>query len=185
MIFGFSASGRAERKVAARIYDAALAAARRPVLYLDYGVPDTLQGRFEMVALHLFAVLHRLMHDPGDDPDLARLISEHFVEDMDGAFREMGVSDLSVPRRMRTLYSVFAGRVSAYEKAMAEGGGDLASAIARNVFAEAEDKGYAAALADYLERAVRAIQCVEMKALRGGEFAFPDLPGETGEEWRT
>ncbi len=53
-----------------------LAAARRPSFYLRCGVPDTLQGRFEMVALHLFPVLHRLMHDPGDDPELARLIAE-------------------------------------------------------------------------------------------------------------
>ena len=71
----------------------AATAARRPALYLDYGVPDTLQGRFEMVALALFPVLNRLMHEPGDDPELARLVSESFVDDMDAAFREMGVSD--------------------------------------------------------------------------------------------
>ena len=50
-----------------------LNAARRPAFYLDYGVPDTFQGRFEMLALTLFPVLNRLMHEPGDDPDLARL----------------------------------------------------------------------------------------------------------------
>ena len=68
------------------------AAARRPALYLAYGVPDTLQGRFEMVALALFPVLNRLMHEPGDDPDLARLVSESFVEDMDAVVPRDGAS---------------------------------------------------------------------------------------------
>ena len=86
-MFRFSAGRRAERDAAAAIYAAALAAARRPSLYRDYGVSDTLEGRFEMAALHLFPVFHRLMHDPGDDPELARRVSEHLVDDMDGALR--------------------------------------------------------------------------------------------------
>ena len=64
-MLSFSAKRRGERDVAARIYNACLAAARRPELYLSYGVPDTLQGRFEMVAFSLFPVLNRLMHEPG------------------------------------------------------------------------------------------------------------------------
>jgi cytochrome b pre-mRNA-processing protein 3 len=173
--FRFSSRRRAERDVAALIYAAALAAARRPALFLHHGVPDTLQGRFEMVALHLFAVLHRLMHDPGDDAELARLISERFVDDMDGAFREMGVGDLSVPKRMRTLYGAFAGRISAYRRAIDGEHGDLAAAIARNVFPDAPHDGDAAVLATYLKRAVLDIRAAEIAALRRGELPFPDL----------
>src|SRR5687767_3153932 len=73
------AERRHARKAAERIYAASVEAARHPALFRDYGVPDTLQGRFEALSLHLFAVLHRLMHDPGDDPALARLISESLV----------------------------------------------------------------------------------------------------------
>src|SRR5215204_1565328 len=86
----FSAQKRRDREAAEALYAACVAAARHPVLYTAYGVPDTLQGRFEMLALHLFAPIQRLMHEPGDDPELARLLAERFVADMDAAFREMG-----------------------------------------------------------------------------------------------
>jgi cytochrome b pre-mRNA-processing protein 3 len=180
-MFRFSSHRRAERDAAARIYAAAFAAARRPALYLQYGVPDTLQGRFEMVTLHLFAVLHRFMHDPGDEPELARLISERFVDDMDGAFREMGVGDLSVPKRMRALYGSFAGRVSAYEHAIADEDGRLADAIARNVFPGSADKRHATALASYLGEAVEQFRCADAAALRLGELPFPALSEAEGE----
>jgi cytochrome b pre-mRNA-processing protein 3 len=182
-------SRRAERDAAARIYAASLAAARRPALYLEYGVPDTLQGRFEMVALHLFAVLHRLMHDPGDDPELARLISERFVDDMDGAFREMGVGDLAVPKRMQALYSSFAGRITAYERAIGDPFGGLADAIQRNVFpdapfADASGERHARALAAYLVEAVKAVRTADGDALRRGELPVPDLSVGGGEGGR-
>lgn len=182
-MFRFSSNRRDERRAAERIYAAALAAARRPALYLDCGVPDTLQGRFEMVALHLFPVLHRLMHEPGDDPQLARLISERFVDDMDGAFREMGVGDLSVPKRMKTLYGSFAGRLSAYGRAVGDAeGSSLAEAIARNVFPDTPQNDHALALAAYLTEAVSVIRKADMAALRGGDVPFPAAPAkEAGE----
>jgi cytochrome b pre-mRNA-processing protein 3 len=179
-MFRLPFSRRFERDAAARIYAAALAAARRPALYLDYGVPDTLQGRFEMVALHLFAVLHRLMHEPGDGRDLARMVSERFVDDMDGAFREMGVGDLSVPKRMQKLYSSFAGRITAYERGIVDEGGALADAISRNIFPDGGEARHAAALADYLRAAVRAIRSAELADIRAGTLAYPPLPQEEG-----
>jgi cytochrome b pre-mRNA-processing protein 3 len=125
MILFKSTRGR-ERAVAEEVYAACVMASRRPALFLTFGVPDTLQGRFEMLALHLFPLLHRLMHDPGDDPELARLISESFVNDMDAAMREMGVGDVTVPKRMKKLYASFAGRVSAYKTALQGGPEEMA-----------------------------------------------------------
>jgi cytochrome b pre-mRNA-processing protein 3 len=173
-MFSFSARRRRERDTAGRIYAACLTAARRPELYLSYGVPDTLQGRFEMVALALSPVLNRLMHEPGDDPGLARLISECFVDDMDGAFREMGTSDAAVPKRMKTLYSSFAGRITAYREA----GGDevaLTAALGRNVFPDAPEDERAQALAKYLGAATAAITAADLSDIRRGEIPFPPL----------
>ncbi len=181
-MFGLLSTYLARRDAARRIYAAARAAARRPALYIEYGVPDTLQGRFEMVALHLFAVLHRLMHDPGDDPELARLVSESFVDDMDGAFREMGVGDLSVPKRMQALYGSFAGRISAYERGLKDGG--LADAIQRNVFPDAAETDHALALAACLAGAVAAMRGADMASLHRGDLPFPALPAAAGEEGR-
>lgn len=171
-------SNKAERQAAERIYVAVLTAARRPAFYTYYGVPDTFQGRFEMVTLHLFAVLHPLMHDPGSAPELARLVSERFVEDMDSTFREMGVGDLSVPKRMRTLYSAFAGRFDAYKGAMESDEDDLAGAIARNVFPDGEGEGRASELAAYLAESVGAVRAVDLTTIRGGEIPFPPAAEE-------
>ena len=173
-MFSFLAKRRGEREVATRIYAACLAAARRPELYLSYGVPDTLQGRFEMVAFSLFPVLNRLMREPGDDSDLARLVSECFVDDMDGTFREMGLSDTVVPKRMKTLYSSFAGRTTAYREAKGDERA-LARAVARNVFPGEPEDGRAEVLAAYLTAAVAAVSAADLSQLRRGEIPFPPL----------
>lgn len=169
----FSSERRRGREAAGRLYAACVQAARDPVLYRDFGVPDTLQGRFEMVALHLFPLLHRLMHEPGDDPALARLVSESFVTDMDAAFREMGVGDITVPKRMKTLYASFAGRISGYTKAVAEGGGALSGAIGRNVFPDRPDDPRALSLAVRVDSALAALRDAGLDDLRRGEAAFP------------
>jgi cytochrome b pre-mRNA-processing protein 3 len=173
-MLSFSAKRRGERDVAARIYNACLTAARRPELYLSYGVPDTLQGRFEMVAFSLFPVLNRLMHEPGDDPELARLVSESFVDDMDGAFREMGLSDTAVPKRMKTLYSSFAGRMTAYRQAIGDRRA-LVEAVARNVFPEEAPDERAEMLAAYLTDATAAVVAADISELRRGNIPFPPL----------
>jgi cytochrome b pre-mRNA-processing protein 3 len=174
MIF-FSARKQSDRAAAERIYAACVAGSRRPALYREYGVPDTLQGRFEMLALHLFVVLNRLMHDPGDDPPLAQLVAECFVADMDSAFREMGMGDVTVPKRMNTLYRSFAGRVSAYRKALTEGEEALVAAIARNVFPDGPSDRYAAALARYLLAAVQDMRAAQLPEIRAGNVPFPPL----------
>ena len=176
----FPRKRRNERQAAELIYEACRVAARQPSLYAQGGVPDTLQGRFEMLALMLFPVLNRLMHEPGDDPELARLISEVFVEDMDAVFREMGVSDPTVPKRMQTLYRSFGGRITAYRNALRESEDALNGAVARNVFPATQADGRSEALASYLKRAVRAIAAVELTALRRGAVPFPVMNGEEG-----
>jgi cytochrome b pre-mRNA-processing protein 3 len=174
----FSSQKRRGREAAARLYAACVEAARAPALYREYGVPDTLQGRFEMVALHLFPLLHRLMHQPGDDPELARLVSESFVTDMDAAFREMGVGDVTVPKRMKTLYASFAGRISGYTKALGERDSALAGAIARNVFPDDPQDARALSLAARVQAALAALRDAPLAELRQGNAVFP-VPAPT------
>jgi cytochrome b pre-mRNA-processing protein 3 len=169
----FPKGRRAKRQAAERLYAAAVAAARRPALYEGYGVPDTLEGRFEMMALHLFALLHRLMHDPGDDPELARRVAESFVSDMDGAFREMGVGDLSVPRRTKALYGSLAGRISAYKNALGNDAA-MAAAIARNVFPDGPEDARALPLALHMKATAEALRKADLAELRRGDARFPE-----------
>ncbi len=175
----FSRARRSERASAEAIYATVLSAAREPHFYLKCGVPDTLQGRFEMVTLSLFPVLHRLMHDPGDDPELARRVTESLVDHMDDALREAGVSDTRVPKRMKTLYGSFAGRIAAYGKALGEGEEALGAAIGRNVFPEGGEERHILALARFVRGAVSAMRVADLDAVRRGELPFPAVePGE-------
>lgn len=112
-------------------YEAIVAAARHPVFYADWGVPDTLDGRFDMISLHAFLVLDRLK---GTEQVFRQGLVDALFADMDRSLREMGVGDLSVGKKVRKMAEVFYGRVAAYNQALAAPHGALEAAIARNVF---------------------------------------------------
>lgn len=112
--------------------------ARRPVLYTLYGVPDTIDGRFEMLCLHAYAVFHRLKGKGPDAEALSQAIYDAMFSDLDGALRELGVADLGVGRRIKTMTEALNGRIQAYDRGFAaEGGGDLEQAVRRNVYGTA------------------------------------------------
>lgn len=128
--------------------------ARRPEFYERLGAPDTVEGRFEVLALHIFLILRRLKHDAPASDRLSAAIQEVFFRRLDHALRELGVGDLSIGRKIRGLAEAFYGRATAYEKALNDGGDAIAVALARNVF-ESNDAARAAPLADYVTKADR------------------------------
>jgi cytochrome b pre-mRNA-processing protein 3 len=154
------------------LYGMIVAQARSPTFYRDYGVPDTIGGRFDMIVLHLVLVLRRLRQTAGNLPALGQQIFDRFCRDMDHNFREMGVSDLAVPKEMQRVGEAFYGRAQAYEAALAERGpGELETAVARNVLgAEAVGAG-ARRLAAYV-RAVEAL--LASQDIGSGSVRFPD-----------
>ena len=119
------------RRTAGELYGRVVAEARRPAFYAELGVPDTPEGRFELIALHLFLVLERLRRDGGAGEALSRHVLEAFVTDMDDCMREMGVGDLTVPKRVKRAAAGFYERAGNYRAALDSAGGDaLAVAIA-------------------------------------------------------
>ena len=98
------------------LYEAIVAAARHPVAYAEWGVPDTLDGRFDMITLHMFLVLDRLK---GEDRAFRQELVDEFFRDMDRSLRELGVGDLSVGKKVRKMAEVFYGRLAAYDRALA------------------------------------------------------------------
>jgi cytochrome b pre-mRNA-processing protein 3 len=114
------------------LYGEIVAAARQADFYNTLGVPDTVDGRFDMIVLHMYLVLNRLKGD-----SLAAIrqdLTDVFFKDMDRSLREMGAGDLSVGKKVRKMAEAFFGRIKAYEEASDEN--KMTSAIARNVFAE-------------------------------------------------
>lgn len=118
------------------LYTAAVAAARQPWFYAALGVPDTLDGRFDLINLHMALLVRRLRQ--GADPAAVALAQGAFdamFTDMDHSLREMGVSDMVVGKRMKNLWEAFHGRAVAYESPL--GAGDaaaLALALGRNIW---------------------------------------------------
>jgi cytochrome b pre-mRNA-processing protein 3 len=117
------------------LYGAAVAAAREPYLYKSLGVPDTLDGRFDLVSLYAFLLIHRLRELPERGPALAQSVFDAMFSDMDMNLRELGVGDLSVGKRVRAMWEAFHGRANAYTAAMqAANSVALETALARNVW---------------------------------------------------
>ena len=124
----------------ARLYVALAQAARTPDLYQIYGVPDTVDGRLETLMLIAGLGVDRLSRDISDAAlgrELARVVSEAFFDDMDRTFREMGIKDIGVPRKVRTISKGFYGRMKSYVEALHKGDeNEFATALRRNFFAE-------------------------------------------------
>ncbi len=148
-LFGLKGLRRTDRreKAGVALYAAAVAAARDPWFYQSLGVPDTLDGRFDMVALHAFLVVNRLRDSADPGPALAQAVFDAMFRDMDQNLREIGVSDLSVGKRMRAMWEAFHGRAKVYSSAIeAADRVALEAALARNVWRGASPVGAAASL---------------------------------------
>jgi len=160
------------------LYGAAVAAAREPALFAACGVPDTLDGRFDLIGLHVALLIRRLRTDP--DPRgavAAQAVFDAMFSDMDVTLREMGVGDLSVGKRVRGMWEAFHGRAKAYEAAVDTGdAGAMAAALQRNVWREAAAPGAAAdLLAAHALAIAAALAKQPLATLLTGQARFPAL----------
>ncbi len=161
----------------AELYGAIVAQARNPAFYRDFGVPDTMAGRFDLIVLHLVLVIGRLGRNPEAGRGIAQRLFDAFCRDLDDNLREMGVGDLAVPKRMRGFGEAFYGRQAAYLSAFAAtDAAELEKALRRNIFAEADAESGANGalrLARYVRAARRRLEDQEDDALLRGALVFP------------
>jgi cytochrome b pre-mRNA-processing protein 3 len=163
-----------------RLYGAIVAQARTPAFYLALGVPDTVEGRFDLIVLHVHLLFRRLSGQGADMKALGQGVFDRFVTDMDDSLREMGTGDLAVPKKMRAMGEAFYGRAEAYDKALAAAGDDaLATTLARNVYAgSSQTEPVARRLAQYVRRADASLAGQRNEDLGRGVVRFPS-PAET------
>lgn len=160
-------------------YRRVVAHARQPAFFTDAGIPDTIDGRFELICLHAFLFLHRLKRE---QPTAARLGQRFFdvmFADFDRSLREMGTGDLSVGREVKRMASAFYGRIAAYEEGLAADDSVLRPALARNLFGTAPPSAaQLAALAGYVRRETAQLHGRDAAALLAGDIAFgaPPVP---------
>ena len=139
MIFARWFGGGPDADLSRTVYERIVAQARQPAFYAGHGVPDTPDGRFEMLALHLFLVLHRLKREQGDPAAamLAQELTDRMMADMDANLREMGAGDLGIGRQVKRLASGLYGRIAAYEAGLDRGEAALRRTVRDVVFAAA------------------------------------------------
>lgn len=177
MVFGrLFKTTRRDAGNAASLYGAIVAQARSPAFYAVLGVPDSIEGRFEMVVLHTVLVVRRLRGEGGTEAqELGQEIFDYFCLDMDRTLREMGIGDLSVPKKMRAVGEAFYGRANAYEPCLAAGDADgLAAAFVRNILSEGPGASNAPHLAAYALAVAGALAKMQDADLMAARLALPD-----------
>jgi cytochrome b pre-mRNA-processing protein 3 len=159
------------------IYGMIVTQAREPLFYRDLGVPDTVNGRFDLLVLHLWMVLRRLQPIPAG-AGLSQALFDRFCDDMDANLREMGVGDLTVPKRMQAFGEAFYGRAAAYDLALTAGTEALAQALCKNIL-NGEQIDNAGRLGFYAEAVITALAGLDDATMQSGSWRFPS-PARVG-----
>ena len=173
-------SRRTRQRTARSLYGSIVSAARRQPFYASWGVPDTMQGRFEMIVLHLALVIRRLGSEARAGKRLAQALTETFVVDMDDELREMTFGDLAVPREIRRATAAVFDRHNAYLAALGDPHDMLPRAIETQLAYLQPEKLDAASLAGYVRRASAALGEQASARIMAGQIAWPDVAGGPG-----
>jgi cytochrome b pre-mRNA-processing protein 3 len=173
---------RLDPAIPSTLYGAIVAQARTPALYTDLGVPDTVEGRFEMVVLHMALTLRRLFRGDEGSRAVGQAVFDVYGREMDDALRALGVKDTSVGKRMRFLTEAYYGRAKAYDDALDAGdAGALATVLGRTAYGRT-DAVAAPALAAYMLAADNVLAATAIDRVIAGEAAWPDIAAPTAAE---
>lgn len=163
-------------EVAFSLYGSIVAQARQPYFYSELGVPDTIDGRYDMIIVHAFLIFHRLKDEDEAAQQLAQVVFDTMFRDFDQSLREMGVGDMGVGPRIKKMASSFYGRVGAYDKALeADDNNELEPAIARNIFNKIDVSDLALKLlATYMRSNVKYISEQKVDDIKTGTISYLD-----------
>ncbi len=154
------------------LYTALVTQARSPVFYTKYSVDDSIDGRFDMILLHMFALVYRLEQMGKPAKNMARVVQEVMITDLDYNLREMGVGDMSVGKKMKDIGKAWFGRQRAYRESF-DNVGELEAAICRNIYRGKQNES-ASVLAVYLTNLMRYLQTIDHDDLLSGKLKLPD-----------
>lgn len=175
---------RSNRRLVDRLHGEIVAAVRQRALYSEFGVADTFEGRFEMLTLHAFLVVRRLKSLDAESSDLAQELTDALFRHLDIALREMGVSDIGVPKQMKKLAGGYLGRAQTYAAALDNKNAEaLAEAISRNVFGGARQASSpeTAMLVRYFNTADQTMSQTPAALFIAGKISFPSAADFAGE----
>lgn len=162
-----------------KLYGAIVAQARLPDFYRSLQIPDSLEGRFGILALNLFAVLHALADRGPDAGGLAQELVDRFTQDMETVLRELGDGDLAIPKRVRALVRSSRGLLENYAAAYRRGEAELAAAIEAGLPAHSGSTGLSSGLlASYVSESTDRIRKQPLSTLAAGQVDFANIPAK-------
>lgn len=152
-------------------YVALVTQARKPFFYQECGVADSLDGRFDVIVLHIFLLTQRLK---SESPEFLRAIWEVFFSDMDRSLREMGASDTGIGKRIKKMVQAFYGRIDSYEKTVANEA-EFKESLTRNLYrGSAVEETQLAYLISYVYRNSEHLKKQDITAIIDGDLRFCD-----------
>lgn len=168
---------RQETMRATELYAAIVAQARQSGFYEVLGVPDSLDGRFEMIVVHTVMVLRRLRGAGSEGKIIAQALFDQMFADMDRSLRELGAGDLGVGRRVKRMAKAFYGRADVYEKGLDGPKGLLEDAVTRNVYGTVSSPAHQASdMASYIRREAASLSKLDGSELLAGRVSFGAPP---------
>lgn len=160
------------------VYNAIVAQSRQARFFAEWSVPDTVTGRFDMLSLHMCLVLRRLRSKDDDIKAFSQELFDLFFKDMDRSLREMGISDVALPKRIEAMGELFYGLLEAVTKALsdvdvAEGQeGDaptLEDVLVKNILS-GNTSDNAKSLTQYVNDQAAVLDKISLDDLKAGRF---------------
>lgn len=174
MIWPFTRRSTASEEALA-VYNAIVAQSRQGVFYTDWQVPDTVTGRFNVICVHMCVVFRRLRADR-DSKAFAQELFDTFFRDMDRSLRELGVSDIGIPKKVEKMGELFYGLLEKVTEAVETGGETaLAEVLNRNLYDETNPEA-AGKLAHYMRNLMTRLDAQPAERIRAGTIDLGDIP---------
>ncbi|QNL18779.1 hypothetical protein HXX25_05115 [Hyphobacterium sp. CCMP332] len=175
-MLSFLKARRQSREQTQALYDRIVVTARQPQFYAVGGVPDTPEGRFELISLHVILAISRLNAEGETGRAAGQALFDHFFKDMDYAMREMGIGDTSIGKKIRAMAEVFYGRFKSYAGASDSGDRSaLVEAIGRNLLGDPHHE-QAGRFADYFRKSTDELATLSLlNANSADELRFADF----------
>lgn len=172
LIFDWLSPKADVKRIARELYGAIVTEARRETYYAAWGVADRPEGRLEMILVLMVAVLARLEAEGQPGQALARALTEHMIIDLDDNFREMGIGDLTVPKRVKKAAAALFDRHRDYRAALAQGDDAALTARMAEAFGTTEPSALPARMAAHLRQTVAALASQPGPDILAGKVRF-------------
>ncbi len=161
-----------------QLYGAVMAQSREPWFFATLNVPDTVMGRFDMLALHVYLLARRLAVEKSEAASaLSQDIFDLFVADLDRALRELGIGDTSVPKKKKKMVRSFYGQIEDFDECLDGQNAELLEERVLSRYFAGTSNGDAPKLTEYMTKCVNTLKTRKFAELASGKKIWPKVPG--------